>query len=210
MGESDDLSDRELVSCELVRVVPDVIDVLVSPSSMVTEICEVSPCCSDWEFVEPQSFSFFRKRAICCADTQEEIRYEGSPVIAPPLSRRRMTPPTPVQKPHAPFEGEQGSYEEEGRGWNARERTIVARTKQFLERSYSVKVRGEDLDDLLGPEDVDVDFRRILKEARDERGRNILETFSSDGLSDFLVAEWSRWDTLQMGAIETRFVGICK
>ena len=56
MGESDDLSDRELVSCELVRVVPDVIDVLVSPSSMVTEICEVSPCCSDWEFVEPQSF----------------------------------------------------------------------------------------------------------------------------------------------------------
>ena len=37
----DDLSDRELVSCELVRVVPDVSDVVVSPSSVVTEMCEV-------------------------------------------------------------------------------------------------------------------------------------------------------------------------
>ena len=36
-------------------------------------------------------------------------------------------------------------------------------------------------------------FRRILKEARDERGRKIFKTFSSDDLS-FLVAEWSRWD----------------
>ena len=32
-------------------------DVLVSPSSVVTEFCNVSSCCSDWEFVEPQSFS---------------------------------------------------------------------------------------------------------------------------------------------------------
>ena len=30
------------------RVVPDVTDVLVSPSSVVTEFCDVSPCCSDW------------------------------------------------------------------------------------------------------------------------------------------------------------------
>ena len=37
--EPDDLSDRELVSGELVRVVPDVTDVLVSPSSVVTELC---------------------------------------------------------------------------------------------------------------------------------------------------------------------------
>ena len=39
-----------------------------------------------------------------------------------------------------------------------------------------------------------MDLRRILEEATDERGRKIFETFSSDGLSDFLVAEWSRWD----------------
>ena len=77
----------------------------------------------------------------------------------------------------------------EGRGWSARERT-----KQYLEEGYSVKVEVEELEDLLGPEDVDVDFGRIMREARDERGRNIFKTFSSDGLSNFLVAEWSRWD----------------
>ena len=48
----------------------------------------------------------------------------------------------------------------------------------------------EDLKCFLGPE---VDFRRILEEARDERGRKIFESFSSNDMS-FLVAEWSRWD----------------
>ena len=48
----------------------------------------------------------------------------------------------------------------------------------------------EELEDLLGPEDVDVDFKRILKEARDERGCEIFETFSAE----FLVADRSRWD----------------
>ena len=48
----------------------------------------------------------------------------------------------------------------------------------------------------MGPEDVDVDFRRILKEVRDERGRKIIETFSSDDLS-FFVAEWSRWTKIK-------------
>ena len=73
------------------------------------------------------------------------------------------------------------------------ERTNIARMKQYLERSFSVKVRVEELEGMLGPEEVGVDFRRILTEARDERGRNIFETFSSNDLS-FLVAEWSRWD----------------
>ena len=65
-----------------------------------------------------------------------------------------------------------------------------------VERGSSVKVQVEAFEDLLGPDDVDVDLRRILKEARDERGRNIFETF---GLNDiiFLVAEWSRWDKKQ-------------
>ena len=84
-------------------------------------------------------------------------------------------------------------YEEEGRGWNARERTMIARTKQYLERSFSVKVQVEALETLLGPEDVDVDLRRILKEARDEQGCRIFETCGSNDMS-FLVAEWSRWD----------------
>ena len=86
----------------------------------------------------------------------------------------------------------------EGRGCSARERTIIARTKQYLEESYSVKVEvEEELEDLLGPEDVDVDFRRILKEARDGRVCEIFETFSTDGLSEYLVASRSRWDKVQ-------------
>ena len=74
------------------------------------------------------------------------------------------------------------------------EKNAHGEDKQFLERSHRVKVQVGELENLLGPEDVDVVFRRILNEARDERGRNIFETFRSDGLSDFLVAEWSRWD----------------
>ena len=110
------------------------------------------------------------------------------------MTKRRMKPPTPLQNSYASFERKQVSYEVEGRGWSARERTIIARTKQYMEESYSVKVEVGELEDMLGPEDVLVDFRRIMKEARDERGRNIFETFSSDGPSDFLVAECSRWD----------------
>ena len=61
LEELDDLSDHELASCELVRAVPGVTDVLVSPSSVVTELCDGSPCDSDREFVEPQSFFFLKK-----------------------------------------------------------------------------------------------------------------------------------------------------
>ena len=55
-----------------------------------------------------------------------------------------------------------------------------------------MKVEVEELEDLLGPDDVDVDFRRILKEARDERGCEIFETFSTDGPSKFVVVSRSR------------------
>ena len=121
------------------------------------------------------------------------MRYEGSLVITLPLSRRTMTPPTPVQNSYTFFVRDHGRYEEEGRGWNVRDRTIIARTKQFLERCFSVKVQVEALEALLGPEDVHVDLRRSLKEARDEQGRRIFEIFSSNDMS-YLVADWSRWD----------------
>ena len=93
-----------------------------------------------------------KKRALCCTITQEEMMYEGSQGKAAPITRRRMTPPTPMQNSYTSFERKQGSYEGEGRGWNARERTSSARTKQHLERSYSVN-HGK-------AGDVDVDFRR--------------------------------------------------
>ena len=49
-------------------------------------------------------------------------------------------------------------------------------------KSFSVKVQFEASEDLLGPDDLEVDLRRILKEARDDRGRNIFETFGFEGL----------------------------
>ena len=70
---------------------------------------------------------------------------------------------------------------------SARDRTVIARTKQYLEESDSVKVEVEELESLRGPEDSDVDFRRILKEARNKQGRAIFETFSSEVPSEFLI-----------------------
>ena len=134
-------------------MVPDVIDVLVYLSSVVSEFCDASSICSNREFVEPQSFfSFSKKRAFYFTSTHEEMRYEGSQVKAAPITRRRMTPRTPMQNSYTSFEREHGSYEDERRGCSARERTIIARTKQVLERSYSLKVRVEELEGLLVPE----------------------------------------------------------
>ena len=132
---------------------------------------------------------FSKKRALCGTDTQEEMRYEGSLVKAHPLSRRRMTPPTPMHNSYTSFVRDHGRYEEERRGWSARERTIIARTKQFLERGCIVKVRVEELEDCW----VQKMLSWISGEERRERGRKIFETFSSNDMS-FLVAEWSRWD----------------
>ena len=99
----EDLSECELVSSALVRVVPGVTEVPVFPSSVVTEFCDVSSRCSDWGFVQPQSVSFSKKRALWYTSTQVEMRYEGSKVKAPPIARRRMTPPTPMRNSHTPF-----------------------------------------------------------------------------------------------------------
>ena len=85
-------------------MVPDVIDVPVSPSSVVTELCDVSSCCSDSEFVEPQSFSSSKQRAHCCTSTQEGMKYQSPPVKALPFSRRRMMLPTPLQNSNDTFE----------------------------------------------------------------------------------------------------------
>ena len=64
-------------------------------------------------------------------------------------------------------------------------------------KSKSLKVEVEELESLLGPDDSDVDFRRILEEARDEKGCAIYETFSSGGPSEFLVVSGWRWDKHQ-------------
>ena len=110
----------------------------------------VFSCNPDWEFVEPQSFSFSKKRAHCCTATQEEMRYESTQVKAPPLSRRRrMMPPTPLQNSNDTCGEEQGRFKVEDQMWSARERTIIARTKRYLEETRTIKVDIEELEDLL-------------------------------------------------------------
>ena len=116
--------------------------------------------------MEPQSFSFSQS----CTVTQEEMRFEGPQVKAPPQSGRRMMPPTPLQNSYSSFEEEQGHFEVEDQMCSARDRTITAKTKQYLEESKSLKVEIEELDSLLGPDDTEVDFRRSLEEARGENG----------------------------------------
>ena len=107
--------------------------ILVTPSSVVSEFCDGLSYCSDWEFVEPQSFSFYKKRSLYCTVSQEEMRYESSQVKTPPLSTRRMIPPTPMQSSHSSFEEEQGYSDVEDQTWSAHDRAVIARKKRYLE-----------------------------------------------------------------------------
>ena len=118
----------------VVLEVPDVTDVLVSSSSMVTELCDGFSCGSDWDFVEPQHCSFSKKRVHSCTDAQKEMWSEEPQVKAPPISRRRMMPLTPLQNSHASLEEEQGHFEEEDQIWSARDRVVIAKTKQYLQK----------------------------------------------------------------------------
>ena len=106
----------------------------VSPSSVVTECFGNVSLDSDWEFVEPQSSSLSKKRAYCWTVSQEGMRYESSPVTAPPLSRRRMMPPTPQQSSQSSIEEVQRQIEVEDQIWTAREKTVIARMEQYLEK----------------------------------------------------------------------------
>ena len=90
----EDLSDFEPDFRAQVRVVLGVIDVLVFPSSVVTEFCDGFSCYSDWEDLAPK----------------EEVRYESSQVKAPPSSKGRMMPPTPLQNSNDTFEEDQGAF----------------------------------------------------------------------------------------------------
>ena len=99
-------------------------------------------------------------------------------------------PPTPLQN-------SQEDFEVEDQIWSARDRTVIARTKQYLEESESLKVEVEELKSLLGPDDLDADFRRILNEARNKKGRTIFETCSSDAPSEFLAVSRARLDEHQ-------------
>ena len=93
LGDSCGLSEcaPEVSSC-----VPVGTDVLDSTSSLVV-MSEALLSDSDWQVVEPQPFSFSRKRHVFCVESQEDTNYDGTPVKAPPTSRRKIMPPTPQQ-----------------------------------------------------------------------------------------------------------------
>ena len=83
----DIFSQGEISECDsecgsvAVSGVPVVIDVGETASSVVTVMCEGVPSDSEWDFVEPQSFSFSEKRNFACVENQEDMNYEGTLVL---------------------------------------------------------------------------------------------------------------------------------
>ena len=68
------------------------------------------------------------------------MRYESTQVKALALSRRRTRLPMPSQNSNSSLGEEQVRFEVEDQMWSARERTIIARPKQYFEERKNVKV----------------------------------------------------------------------
>ena len=62
--------------------------------------------------------------------------------------------------------------------WTARDRVVIARMGQHVDRSESLKVEVEELEPLLGPEDSEVDIRHIAMNARSKKRRRHFHIFS--------------------------------
>ena len=69
---------------------------------------------------------------------------------------------------------------------------IPERMRWLTQEKFSMIMEVEELETLLGSDDIDVDFRRILEEARDDKGCAIFETFSTDVPSKFVVVSRSK------------------
>ena len=66
-----------------------------------------------------------------CTSTQEGMRYKSPQVKAPPLSSRRMMPPTPLQNSNDTFEQEQELLGAEDQMWSAKERTVKVEVEEL-------------------------------------------------------------------------------
>ena len=53
---------------------------------------------------------------------------------------------------------------------SARDSAVIARTERYLEVSQNMILEIEELESLVGPDDLDVDFRRITEETRGKKG----------------------------------------
>ena len=111
----------------VVSGVPVVPDVGEGTPSVVNVMCGVVPSDFDWNFVEPQSFSFSNKRHFACVDNPSYMNYKGTLVKAPPCPKRRMRTPLPQQSTFSSME--------EGGPRSAQERTAVAKMEQYVNNS---------------------------------------------------------------------------
>ena len=78
------------------------------------------------------------------------MRYEGSPVKALPFPRRRMTPPTPKQNSYASFWRVAGKLRRGRQRMECERKNNHRKNERVSGKSYSVKVRVEELRELVG------------------------------------------------------------
>ena len=169
-------------------------DVLVSPFSSVVVMSVASVWDSNWENLEPQSFSFSRKRRAVWVENQENMSREGTAVKAPPASRRKM-PPTPQSSRSSRRTRKVASLGSSRVNVGLLVVERLRESEQYLNKSDSTRVGVEELESLFGPEDSELDSREILRYARKEGGR-IFDTPSSKGQSEHLASR-VRWDERQ-------------
>ena len=188
------VSDFDSGTGTCVMVVPVVAVVSVAPSSVVTEVCDGFSLDSDWEFVEPQSFSFYKKRSSVWEENQGEMGYKGSPVKAPPNTRRWIMSPAPQQISFSSTDESQwqADLEEQPSIWSIRERRVIAAIENYLDKSEDMKVEIGPLEVLMDHDVSEVFLRYILAHAR-RRGSRIFEIFSTKEKADHLVASRNRW-----------------
>ena len=139
------------------------------------------------------------------------MSYEGTPVKAPPTSRRRMMPPTPQQSSYSSIEAMQWQTEMEvqGSSWNASERTDIAEMEQYLNESDCIKLEIEELELPLGPEDPEVNMTYILRNAN-RRGGRIFEIFKSKAECGGMSVRGSRWRGFRQGANEVLIASMAR
>ena len=120
--------------------------------------------------------------------------YEGSPVKAPPNTRRRIMPPTPQQISFSSTDESQWSadLEEQPSIWSTRERRVIAAMENYLDKSDEVKVEKKTLGLLVDQEDSKVCLRKIPAHAR-RRGSRMFEIFSTKEKADHSVASRNCW-----------------
>ena len=135
--------------------------------------------------MDTQSLSFSKKRSIVLEENQGEMSYEGTPVKAPPNTRRRMMPPTLQQ---ISFSSTDECPVASGSGSTA----VIAAMENYLDKTADMKVEIEELKLLMDPEDSEVCLRYIPTRAR-RRGSRIFEIISTKENSDHLVASKNRW-----------------